>query len=296
MHIGLAGFGRMGAAMASRFAEQGHQLTVWNRSSGPAEVAAKTLGAHIVKTPTELTQNCDVVVSSLFNEQAVRAVYLEPHGLAHGSLDGRLLIDTSTMPPRLGQELASAVAAAGGRFVDAPVLGTVEPARKGELIALVGGSAVDAAEATITLSLISRAVHTLGPCGAGYAGKLAVNLIKATYWAALGDCLGLARRFGIEPSAILDVIESGPGALVELQQKMPVLRGMLTEPAFDIVGGVKDLLVMVEAGGGGDAVPVAAGALRAMQTAVEGGWGNRDIASVGLFAAAQIAARNPAVS
>ncbi len=288
MRIGIAGFGRMGAAMGARIVARSHELSVWNRSPGPAATAASESGARIAATPAALAADCDVVFSSLFDEAAVRAVYFGPGGLTKADLRGRLVVDTSTVPPGMGIELALAIAAAGGRFVDAPVLGTVGPAREGRLIGLAGGAPADVAEAAEALQLVCRAVHPLGPSGAGYAGKLAINLLKATYWAALGDCLGLARRFGIEPSAILDVIESGPGALVELPGKMPVLRGQSTAPAFDIVGCLKDLKTIVAAGGGAETVPVAAGALAAVQRAVDGGWGDRDVAAVALFAADRI--------
>jgi 3-hydroxyisobutyrate dehydrogenase len=287
MRIGIAGFGRMGAAMASRVVSEGHQLAVWNRSPERAAAAA-ALGARILRTPAALALECDVVLSSLFDDVAVRAVYLGDDGFTSAPLNGRLLIDTSTVAPQMGAELARNVAAAGGRFVDAPVLGTVKPARAGALIALAGGASEDIQAARPVLTLISRAIHTLGPNGAGYAGKLAINLLKGTYWAALGDCLRLGRLFGIDPSAILDVIESGPGALVELPAKMPVLRGQQTEPAFDIIGGLKDMRAIVAAGGGPESVPVAAGALRAIERAVEGGWAHRDVAAVALFAAARI--------
>lgn len=288
MRIGIAGFGRMGAAMGARIIATSHELSVWNRSAGPASAAIE-LGARLAATPAALAADCDVVITSLFDEAAIRAVYFGPEGLTTTRLGGRLVIDTSTVPPGLAAELAQGVQAAGGRFVDAPVLGTVGPAREGRLIALTGGTDADKEAAREPLQILCRAVHSLGPSGAGYAGKLAINLLKATYWAALGDCLGLARRFEIEPSAILDVIESGPGALVELPGKMPVLRGQITPPAFDIVGCLKDLKSIVAAGGGSLEVPVAAGALQAVQRAVDGGWGGRDVASVALFAADRIA-------
>jgi 3-hydroxyisobutyrate dehydrogenase len=240
MRIGLVGYGRMGAAMSARIASQGHELVVWNRSSAGAQAAAEA-GATLAESPAALVSQCDVAMSSLFDEAAVRSVYLGPAGLAQGALGGRLVIDTSTVPPEMGAVLAQAIAGAGGRFVDSPVVGTIGPAREGRLVALCGGAPADIAAARETLALVSRAIHPMGPSGAGYAGKLAVNLLKATYWAALGDCLGLGRRYGIEPDAILDVIESGPGALVELPAKMPVLRGAQTKAAFDIVGVVKDL-------------------------------------------------------
>jgi 3-hydroxyisobutyrate dehydrogenase len=291
MRVGIAGFGRMGAPMAARFAAQGHALSVWNRSPGPAAAAAAR-GAQIVATPRDLVQSCDIVLSSLFDEPAVRDVYFGDDGLLSAELRGRLLIDTSTMPPAIGTELALATAAAGGRFVDAPVLGSVRAVREGTLIVLAGGSARDIGDARPTLAMISKAVHVLGPSGTGYAGKLAINLLKATYWAALGDCMALAQRFGIDSATILDIVETGPGASVELALKLPVLRGQPTEPAFDIAGCQKDLRAIVAAGGGAGQVPVAAGALNAVERAVAGGWAHRDVAAVALFAATQIAAEN----
>ena len=284
MRIGIAGFGRMGAAMAERICSQGHRVAVWNRSPDPL-AAARTLGVDVCPTLTDLLLQSDIVISSLFDEAAVRAVYLGDGGFAQMALDGKLLIETSTIGPEMGSELGRAIAAAGGRFVDSPVLGTVGPAREGQLIALVGGDPASIVDANEILQLLSRAVYPLGPAGAGYAGKLAINLVKATYYAALGDCLGLARRFGIQPDAILDVIETGPGALVELPGKMPVLRGADVKAGFVIRGVLKDLEAMILAGGGSEAVPVAAGAMKAVSRAVDGGWGERDVAMIAHYSA-----------
>jgi 3-hydroxyisobutyrate dehydrogenase len=284
MQIGIAGFGRMGAPMAARLMAAGHQISVWNRSSGPA-AAADRIGARVVGTPAELIGTCQIVLTSLFDETAVRSVYLGAHGLLSRPLSHQLFIETSTLPPVVGHELAQAAAAAGGWFVDAPVLGSVKAAREGSLIALAGGEPEQVERARPILAELARAVHRLGGNGTGYAGKLAINLLKGTYWAALGDCMALAQRFGIEPSTILDIVESGPGASVELALKLPVLRGEITEPAFDIDGCQKDLRAIVAAGGGPDQVPVAAGALLAVERAVAGGWAKRDVAAVALFAA-----------
>ncbi len=288
MRIGIAGYGRMGAAMAARIVAQGHDIVLWNRSSG-ALAEAQAAGTRICATPADLAQACDVVITSLFDEAAVAEVYGGQHGLTSAPLNGRLLIETSTVRPDFGVALAAQVAAAGGRLVDSPVLGTVGPAREGRLIALVGGEGGDVADARATLAIISRAIYHMGPHGAGYAGKLAINLVKATYYAALGDGLALGQRYGIAPDSILDVIETGPAALVELPGKMPVLRGAATKPGFVIRGVLKDLEAMIAAAGGASAVPVAAGAMQAVQRAVDGGWGERDVAMIAHFAAQKIA-------
>jgi 3-hydroxyisobutyrate dehydrogenase len=268
----------MGAAMATRLKAQGYDLHVWSRSAASRD-AASAQGATLAATPAALAQACDIVISSLFDEAAVRAVYFGADGLLTAGLKHGLLIDTSTLPPGIGAELAAAAHAQGAGFVDAPVLGSVAAARQGQLIALAGGTGRDVEAAKPILSAIARATRVMGPSGAGYAGKLAINLLKATYWATLGDCMALASRFGIESGAILDIVEMGPGASVELALKLPVLRGQKTEPAFDIIGCQKDLRAIVAAGGGPSAV----------DRAVAGGWAHRDVAAVALFAASQIA-------
>jgi 3-hydroxyisobutyrate dehydrogenase len=286
----------MGAAMATRLKAQGYDLHVWSRSAASRD-AASAQGATLAATPAALAQACDIVISSLFDEAAVRAVYFGADGLLTAGLKHGLLIDTSTLPPGIGAELAAAAHAQGAGFVDAPVLGSVAAARQGQLIALAGGTGRDVEAAKPILSAIARATRVMGPSGAGYAGKLAINLLKATYWATLGDCMALASRFGIESGAILDIVEMGPGASVELALKLPVLRGQKTEPSTGAstkpapcaCAAAKDLRAIVAAGGGPAQVPVAAGALSAVDRAVAGGWAHRDVAAVALFAASQIA-------
>jgi 3-hydroxyisobutyrate dehydrogenase-like beta-hydroxyacid dehydrogenase len=110
----------MGAAMATRLKAQGYDLHVWSRSAASRD-AASAQGATLAATPAALAQACDIVISSLFDEAAVRAVYFGADGLLTAGLKHGLLIDTSTLPPGIGAELAAAAHAQGAGFVDAPV-------------------------------------------------------------------------------------------------------------------------------------------------------------------------------
>jgi len=286
MKLGLVGFGRMGAAMAQRLTDMGCSLSIWNRS--PVRPEALPPGATIAQTLGDLVAASDVVLSCLFDEAAVRAVYLGKGGLADHASSAKLFIDASTVPPAIATDIAKAVAPVGGRFVDAPVLGTTAPARQGHLVALLGGERHDVEVAHDVMRFLASTVHVMGGTGAGYASKLAITLVKGSYWAALGECFVLAGRHGIAPGKVLDVIEGGPGALTDLPIKLPVLRGTSTEVGFSIAGVAKDLREMVVAGGGEERMPVTAGALKHSLEAIDGGWAERDVAALALFAAERV--------
>src|ERR1043166_329596 len=98
MHVGVAGLGRMGAAMAARLAEVGYQVSGWNRSAAKAQPLASS-GVTIVHTPAALAAGADTIITSLTDAAAIEAVYHGSDGLLCGPVDGRLFIEMSTVPP-----------------------------------------------------------------------------------------------------------------------------------------------------------------------------------------------------
>ena len=128
MKIGVAGLGRMGAAIATRLKGVGHEVTVWNRTaakSGKFEAE----GFTVASTPAALAAQVDAVITILTNEEAITAVYDEPSGLLSGEVKGKLFIEMSTVQPKTEIALAKRVIAKGAHFVECPVGGTVGPAR-----------------------------------------------------------------------------------------------------------------------------------------------------------------------
>ena len=128
MHIGIAGLGRMGAAMAARLIEVGHQLTVWNRSPGKAQ-AVTDAGAKAAASPAALASAVETVITCLTDADAIEHVYGGPSGLLSGDLKGKLVIEMSTVRPVVEVALAEKVRAAGAAFVECPVGGSTGPAR-----------------------------------------------------------------------------------------------------------------------------------------------------------------------
>ena len=96
MHIGLAGTGRMGTALAARLIECGHTVTVWNRTPGKL-AALVAAGARPAESPGALAAAAEVILTILTNAEAIDAVYRGPGGLLSGNVTGKLFIDMSTV-------------------------------------------------------------------------------------------------------------------------------------------------------------------------------------------------------
>src|SRR5262245_35235689 len=126
--IGLVGLGRMGQAMAGRLLDAGFPLAAYNRTRAKAEGLVER-GAAWASSPAELAERSDIVLTILTDERAVEQIYLGENGLLAAAASGKLFVEMSTIRVATIHMLRPHVEARGGHLVDAPVSGTVEPAR-----------------------------------------------------------------------------------------------------------------------------------------------------------------------
>src|SRR5262249_6072663 len=132
MKIGVAGLGKMGAAIAARLIEVGHEVTVWNRSAEKAGPLVKE-GATAAATPAELAAKSDIILTILTDAAAIDAVFSGANGLLSGDVNNKLFLEMSTVRPEAQIALAAKVRAKGAAYVECPVGGTTGPARQGKL-------------------------------------------------------------------------------------------------------------------------------------------------------------------
>jgi 3-hydroxyisobutyrate dehydrogenase len=288
MEIGLAGLGRMGAAIAARLIEVGYKLTVWNRSPEKAK-PLEAAGAALARSPRELAEKVEAVITILTDAAAIEAVYGGPSGLLFGKVNGKLFIEMSTLPPQTETDLAGRVRAKGGAFVECPVGGTVGPARQGKLIGLMGAEDDDAARAKPILEQLCRRLEHVGPVGNGAVMKLAINLPLMVYWQALGEALALSRKVGLDPNRLMDLFADTSGGTNAIKMRGPAVAAMLKggDPGpvgFPIDGGLKDLRVMLAEGKArGLELPLVERTLACFERASRDGWGGRDGASLPVY-------------
>jgi 3-hydroxyisobutyrate dehydrogenase len=252
MQIGIAGIGKMGAAIAQRLLEVGHEVAVWNRSAGKLQ-ALRDAGASVAATPAELAKASDAVITILTDAAAIDAVYNGPAGLLAGDVRGKLFIEMSTVRPQAEVALAEKVRAKGAALVECPVGGSTGPARQGKLIGLMGGEPVDAGRARPILEQLCRRLEHCGPVGSGAVMKLTVNMPLMIYWQALGEALALCRPLGLDPARIMDLLSDtsgGPNVLkVRGAGVADMLKGGDGGPVtFDIDSAIKDLRTMLGEG------------------------------------------------
>ena len=275
MRIGIAGTGRMGAAIAGRLAAVGHEVAVWNRTAAKA----RGLGFPLMESLQELVSHAQCIVSMLADGEAVRAVY---GAMLRGNVAGKLFVDMSTVRPQVPKEIAKQCAQARAAFVECPVGGSIGPAKEGKLFGFAGGAAADVARARPLLEQLCRRVEHVGPAGAGAAMKLAVNLPLLVYYQALGEALSLLKEQKISPEKIMSIIGDTSGAPAMLKNRGPQIAAVLAgseppPPSVDVDTVRKDLREMLaEAQSLGVALPVVAAALACYDEASRAGLGDKD--------------------
>ena len=275
MKIGIAGTGRMGAAIAGRLAGLGHEVAVWNRTAAKA----RPLGFPVCSSPSALAERSEALITVLADGAAVKQVY---DALLAGEARGRLFIDMSTVRPAVSQEIFSKVKDKGASFVECPVGGSVGPAREGKLFGFAAGEAQDVERARPLLAQLCRRIEHVGPAGAGASMKLAINLPLLTYYQALGEALSLLKNTRLTAEKIMDIIGDTSGAPAMLKNRGPQIAAVLAGKAppavsVDVDTIRKDLREMLdEARSLGIALPVAAAALECYDEASRAGLGAKD--------------------
>lgn len=282
MKVGVAGIGRMGAAIAERLLKHGHQVTVWNRT--PAKAQALTQhGATVAASPAQLAASADIILSILTDSNAIAAAYEGPEGLLSGAIAGKLFVEMSTVRPDTQRALAARIKAKGAAMIDCPVGGTTGPARDGKLLAFVGGDAADLVRVRPVLEQLCRRIEHVGAIGAGASLKLAINLPLLVYWQAVGEALALCQPLGLDPARLVSIFADTSGGPNVLKTRGGMLADAMQGKApasttFNIDSIRKDMATMIEEARalGYDELPVTARALECFDEVSRAGLGNGD--------------------
>jgi 3-hydroxyisobutyrate dehydrogenase len=281
MKIGIAGTGRMGAALAARLSSLGHQMMVWNRNADKA----RATGLKVADSPQALAEASEAVISILTDAKAVEAVYRE---MLKGKVESKLFIEMSTVRPQDSRKIFSLVKEARALFVECPVGGTIGPAKEGKLFGFVGAEPADFQRATPILSQLCRRVEHLGRPGAGAAMKLAINLPLLVYWQALGESLSLIKNLQLQPERLMDILGDTSGAPRMLQNRGPAIAAALAGQEGGVTVNIdtmkKDLSEMLEeARQLGWGAPVTEAALRSFASASAAGLGGKDCVALPVY-------------
>jgi len=282
MRVGFGGLGRMGRRMAANLAAAGHEVTVWNRSAGPAEEVAAAIAARRAERPADLAAASEVAITMLADDAAARAVYLGEDGLI-AAAGADLLVEMGTMSPDLVAELGAAARAAGKTYVDAPVSGATEAAAGAQLLIMAG--AEETPRLAPLFDAMGRRTIWLGRPGAGAAMKLAVNMLIHGLNQTLAEALTLAEAAGIEAARAYEVIESSAAAAPMVHYRKPQYLDEANAPvSFTVDLARKDVALALDlARRHHVAMPQTEVTGRILGDALARGYAGRDMAAVLAF-------------
>ncbi|MFO1156964.1 MAG: NAD(P)-dependent oxidoreductase [Rhodospirillales bacterium] len=207
MKIGFIGLGNMGAGMAANLLVAGHEVTVYNRSPGRAQPLVEK-GATAAGSVAEACRG-EAVFSMLADDRAVEGVALAAGGIRDSLPAGAIHIGSSTISIALSGRLAEAHAAAGQRYVAAPVFGRPEAAAAGKLAVVAAGAADAVQEATPLLQAIGQKLFVIAetPTSANLV-KLSGNFMIASVLEMLGEAMALVAKGGVDRKQYLDILTS----------------------------------------------------------------------------------------
>ena len=207
MKVGFIGLGQMGSAMAINLLKAGHEVTVYNRSRNKAEALAGQ-GAKVAATVADACGG-EAVFTMLAHDDALSAVVDGDGGVLASLGKGAVHISASTISVAMSERLTKEHAAAGQRFVAAPVFGRPEAAAAAKLFVAAAG-APDAIEAVTPLfEAIGQRTFVLGeePKAANLV-KLSGNFLIAAVIESLGEAMALVEKGGVDRHAYLDLLTS----------------------------------------------------------------------------------------
>jgi 3-hydroxyisobutyrate dehydrogenase-like beta-hydroxyacid dehydrogenase len=277
MDIGIIGLGAMGTAMARNLAAAGHSVKAWNRSGGAIE------GVTMVASPVEALQG-DALLTMLSDDAAIRSVLLDGDVLGQ-TRQGLVHVGASTISVAFAHELVAAHAAAGIRYVSAPVLGRPDVAAKGELNILAAGAPADVDAVRPLLEVIGGRIWDLGiEPPAANAAKVACNMMIAMAIEAMGEALALTEANGVGRDQFLDLILGTLFGSRSYQVYSANIAKGDYEPGFKAALGLKDLRLATEAADAANrSLPMLRAVHARMTETVEAGLGDRDWSAMAEF-------------
>lgn len=294
--VGFIGLGVMGRPMAANLLRAGVPLVVWSRTQAHC-TDARDSGATVAPTAADVFARCRIVLTMLATEDAIDEVLQRGTAAFATQVHGRVLVHMGTTSPEYSAALATAVAAAGGQYVEAPVSGSRVPAERAELIGMVAGAPAAVEEVRALLAPMCREVVGCGAVPGALLMKIAVNLYLVTTVAALAEAVHFAERQGLDLDAFVGILGAGQTASGISRIKAAKLR----HRDFAVQAAIADVrknsqLVAGAARRAGIAAPMAELADRLYAEAVELGFGHEDMAAVVRALEARTLAGNIATS
>ncbi|MGB9725016.1 MAG: NAD(P)-dependent oxidoreductase [Nitrososphaeria archaeon] len=243
--IGFIGLGIMGKPMAKNLIKAGFPLTVWNRTASKMNELIE-MGAKGASSPKEVAEKSNVIITMLTDSPDVEEVILGPSGVIEGVKKGSIVIDMSTISPKVARKIASRLAEVGVEMLDAPVTGGEIGAINATLSIMVGGNYETFQKCLPIFQALGKRVTYMGPNGNGQITKLCNQIMCVMNLQGVCEGLILAAKAGLDLDKLLEVLTGGAANSWMLSNLGPKMVKGDMEPGFKIATQQKDLRLVLE--------------------------------------------------
>jgi 3-hydroxyisobutyrate dehydrogenase len=276
--IAVLGTGIMGAPIARNLAAAGFDVRAWNRTRARAEPLAAD-GVAVFDEAAEAVAGAEIVITMLSDGDAVSET-MTGEGALEAMDAAALWIQASTVGVDAARDLMDMAAGRDITIVDAPVLGTRQPAEQGELIVLASGPDEARVRCAPVFDVIGKKTVWLGEAGAGSRMKLVVNAWLLALVEGLAESIALAEGIGADPRTFLEIIDGGPMGPPYAKLKGTAMIEESFDPAFTLALAAKDArLVAAAALDAGLDLPLPGLVAERMQRVIDAGHGDEDMAA-----------------
>jgi 3-hydroxyisobutyrate dehydrogenase/2-hydroxy-3-oxopropionate reductase len=242
MRVAFLGMGIMGRPMAANLVKAGHQVSIWNRTTG------KDLeGARTGSTPSDAARGAEIVWMCLADTKAVENVLFGPSGAEEALTEGMIIADSSTISPSATLRFAERVQRRGVHYVDAPMTGSKIAAESGSLIFMAGGDEPVLATLAPLFQAMGKQVFHMGDTSKGQATKLAMNLQIALIYEGFAEALTLATKLGVDINRLMPLVQASMVRSGVVDYKAPFIMKRDFSPNFPLRLMLKDIHLTLEA-------------------------------------------------
>jgi 3-hydroxyisobutyrate dehydrogenase len=276
--VAVLGTGIMGYAMARNLLSDGMEVRAWNRSRAKAEPLAED-GAEVADSPADAARGADFLLTMLSDTDAIEEAV--GGDVLSGLAEGGVWLQMSTVGEEGNARLSEMARESGVPYVDAPVLGTKQPAEQGQLVVLASGPEEVRERSEPIFDAVGSKTVWIGEAGAGSRLKLVVNNWIVGLLGVLAETVAFSKTIGVDPSKFLETIEGGPLGLPYAQLKGNMMIEEDFPTSFSARLARKDAgLVLGSAEAHDLQMPVAEAVAGRFDEAIEAGHGEEDMATV----------------
>jgi 3-hydroxyisobutyrate dehydrogenase len=279
----LGAGGMMGQGLARNAAAADIPVNAWNRTASKLDELAEVENVATFATAREAVDGADVIVTMLSDLDATLAAMQGPDSGAAGS-EGAVWVQMGTLGVEGSERCAELARDRGLGYVDAPVLGTKQPAAEGQLVVLASGDGSQRELLEPFFDAVGKRTIWLGAAGEGSRLKVVVNSWLCSITEGTAEMLRLATALGIEPALVLDALEDGPLEAPYMRMKgEAMVKGDYTA-SFKLWLATKDARLAADAGAAAGAEIPVVEAIAAQMEAVAAKHPDEDIAALFLGA------------